>query len=89
MIVVIVGIVDIFIALIILGSKSFPKIFLTFAAFYLIIKGLAFVLSSNIESYIDIVAGAYILIIVAGLSVTLINIILAIYLVYRGLTSFA
>ena len=89
MVVVVMGVIDIFVALVILGSKFFPKGVLTVAAFYLILKGLVFALSSDFASYIDIAAGAYILLVIAGFSITLMGIIFAIYLIQKGLFSFA
>lgn len=87
MVVFILGILDLFIALIILGAKSFPEKVILFAAFYIILKGLVFAMSSDIASYVDIAAGIYMVFIAAGFSVSFLSIIFAIFLAQKGLFS--
>lgn len=87
MAVFILGIIDLFIALIILGAKFFPKSVILFAAFYIILKGLLFVLSNDAASYVDIAAGIYMMFIAAGFSLSLLSILFTIFLVQKGLFS--
>ena len=57
-----------------------------YGAIYLIIKGLIFSLSKDFASMVDLFCGMYIMLVVfAGLSVGLLNIVILIWLLQKGL----
>jgi len=61
-----------------------PKKLIFYAAAYLVLKGGLFWLSGDGVSFIDVLCGAYIIMLSIGLSVTLISVLAVIFLVQKN-----
>ena len=87
MIVKILGIIDLFVAVLFLALKTLPRFILLAAAAYLLIKGFLFVLSEDFASYADIVIGIYFILASFGITIGLVSILFAFFLAQKGLLS--
>jgi len=77
----ILGTLDFLVLLMILFSSLFPKDIILYGAFYLIIKGLIFVLTSrDFASYIDVIIGIYTIFIAFNISHPILTIIMVLYM---------
>tara|TARA_Y100000310_G_scaffold345618_1_gene467378 strand:- start:15717 stop:15974 length:258 start_codon:yes stop_codon:yes gene_type:complete len=75
------GTIDLMVTLIILFYTLFPKSIIFYGAFYLIVKGLIFVLTSkDFASYIDVICGVYTVFLALGISHPIITIAVALFL---------
>jgi hypothetical protein len=89
MIVKALGIIDLLIALMIFAHTQLPKKVLVTIAFYLIIKGLFFVMLDDMVSFVDIGVGAYVLLLSIQISLGIFTVLAGLYLVQKGLLSLA
>jgi len=81
------GIIDLFLVLIILASNILPKGVVIIAAAYIILKGIFFVLHNDTVSYVDIVVGIYLVLLVFGFSLDVVTFMSAVFLAQKGLLS--
>jgi hypothetical protein len=87
MLVKLLGILDLFIAIMIFAHTNVSKKALLIIGFYLIIKGLLFGIMEDIASYVDIGVGVYVLLMAAGFSLGIFTVIAGLYLIQKGLLS--
>ncbi|HIH39571.1 TPA: hypothetical protein HA219_02540 [Candidatus Woesearchaeota archaeon] len=80
------GVLDFFSAVMFLIPM--PRTIILLAATYLIIKGLLFAIGDDFISYFDIAIGIYLIIFSFGLSVTILSVVSALFLLQKGLLSF-
>ena len=64
-----------------------PKTIVLLAATYLIVKGILFSLGDDVASYFDVAIGIYLIVFSFGLSLTVISVISALFLLQKGLLS--
>lgn len=78
----------IFIALISFFPEFLPRRLILLFAGYLLLKGIAFSMSGNFISYIDIFCGIYMILMTFGISISIISLLLVLYLIQKNLTLF-
>ncbi len=77
----VLGALDLLVTLIIIFAPLFPKNIIFYGAFYLIAKGLMFVLTSrDFASYLDIICGIYVIFLAFNLSNPIITILAVLFL---------
>jgi len=77
----ILGSIDLLVTLIILFYSLFPKTIIFYGAFYLIVKGLIFVITSrDFASYIDIICGVYAILLGFNISHPIITVVVVLFL---------
>lgn len=81
------GILDLFVALMIIAHAHVPVKVIFFCAGYLIVKGALFVLTEDFASYFDLGVGLYMLLLAFNISFTLLSVLCVLFLVQKGLLS--
>ncbi len=75
------GFMDLIAVILLLGAAIFPSKLLLYAAVYLVVKGFFFIfVSKDIASFGDALSGVYILMFIIGLSSSVLNTIVLLYL---------
>lgn len=80
-------------AAIIIAIMSFlpdflPRRAIILFAGYLLLKGIAFSMSGNFISYLDIACGIYIILMTFGISISVLSLLFVLYLIQKNLTLF-
>ena len=81
------GILDLVVVGIILLASHLPHQFIFLGAMYLLLKGGFFAFMGDIASFIDAFIGIYMIVLSFGLSITVISVIAAIFLLQKAALS--
>ncbi len=81
------GVADIFCVLVIMVISYLPHTIISFAAWFLILKGFMFAMMKNFISWLDVAAGLYILLLAKGIGHWIPTLIVVIFLGQKGLFS--
>ena len=83
------GILDLFTVIVLAGAAVFPEKFLLYAGIYLIVKGIFFIsISRDFASYGDALSGAYILAMLAGIRLPVLNTVVLAWLGQKTFVTF-
>lgn len=83
------GTLDFITVLVLIGAAIIPKVMLSYAAIYLIIKALYFIfISKDIASYGDLISGVYMILLSYGVKIPYIHNIILFYLIQKTFLTF-